>query len=147
MTEEHNYTLTAESDMLTEVCACGHTNGTITIKAADKTYDGVAVEVVITKTGSLENADITITYTKDGEAFMGEPIETGTYTVTLAVTIEGYDVGTISTTFLILADTTDVDMTTDNSGQTTVIYDLRGRRVEKATKGIYIVGGRKVVLK
>ena len=28
-----------------------------------------------------------------------------------------------------------------------IIYDLTGRRVEKATKGIYIVGGKKVVIK
>ncbi len=36
--------------------------------------------------------------------------------------------------------TTDVEMTTDNGGQTMVIYDLQGRRVEKPTKpGIYIV--------
>jgi hypothetical protein len=28
-----------------------------------------------------------------------------------------------------------------------IIYDLQGRRVEKATKGIYIVGGRKVVIR
>ena len=27
-----------------------------------------------------------------------------------------------------------------------VIYDLQGRRVEKGTKGIYIVDGKKVVL-
>jgi hypothetical protein len=37
--------------------------------------------------------------------------------------------------------------TTDNGGQTTVIYDLQGRRVENPTKGIYIVKGRKVVIK
>ena len=31
--------------------------------------------------------------------------------------------------------------------QTTVIYDLAGRRVENPTKGIYIVNGVKVVIK
>ena len=42
--------------------------------------------------------------------------------------------------------TTDVEMTTGNGGQTTVIYDLQGRRVENPTKpGIYIVNGQKVV--
>ena len=219
VTEVHSYTLTAESNMLTEVCACGHPNGTITIEAADKTYDGKAVEVVITKMGSLENADIAITYTKDGEAFTGEPIETGTYTVTItmeeksasveftivqanveaaeialeydetvydgtektpavtAVVVDGvaidpasYDVtyadntaigtatvtitfkgnytGTVSTTFEILEDTTDVDMTTVGGGQATVIYDLTGRRVTKMEKGgIYIVDGKKVFLR
>ena len=42
---------------------------------------------------------------------------------------------------------TGIEETTVNGGQTTVIYDLQGRRVEKATKGIYIVGGRKVIVK
>jgi hypothetical protein len=28
-----------------------------------------------------------------------------------------------------------------------IIYDLSGRRVEKMEKGIYIVGGKKVVIK
>ena len=37
--------------------------------------------------------------------------------------------------------------TTDNGGQPTVIYDLQGRRIENPTKGIYIVNGRKVVIK
>ena len=219
VTEVHSYTLTAESNMLTEVCACGHPNGTITIEAADKTYDGKAVEVVITKVGSLENADIPIAYTKDGEAFTGDPIEAGSYTATItmeeksasveftivqanveaaeialeydetvydgtektpavtAVVVDGvaidsasYDVtyadntaigtatvtitfkgnytGTVSTTFEILEDTTDVDMTTVGGGQATVIYDLTGRRVTKMEKGgIYIVDGKKVFLR
>lgn len=44
-------------------------------------------------------------------------------------------------------DATGIEKTTVNGGQTTVIYDLQGRRVTHPTKGIYIVGGRKVVLK
>ena len=31
--------------------------------------------------------------------------------------------------------------------QSTFIYDLSGRRVEKAVKGIYIINGKKVVIK
>ena len=44
-------------------------------------------------------------------------------------------------------DATGIDMTTDNRQQTTVIYDLTGRKVENPAKGIYIVNGKKVVLK
>ncbi len=44
-------------------------------------------------------------------------------------------------------DATGIDMTTDNRQQTTVIYDLTGRKVENPAKGIYIVGGKKVVIK
>ena len=36
------------------------------------------------------------------------------------------------------------EFTTQDSG---AIYDLQGRRVEKMTKGIYIVNGKKVVIK
>ena len=39
-------------------------------------------------------------------------------------------------------------MSTANSQQPTAIYDLRGRRVEKAEKGgIYIINGRKAIVK
>ena len=44
-------------------------------------------------------------------------------------------------------DATGIDMTTDNRQQTTVIYDLTGRKVENPAKGIYVVNGKKVVLK
>ena len=37
--------------------------------------------------------------------------------------------------------------TTDNGQQTTVIYDLQGRRVLNPTKGMYIVNGKKVIVK
>ena len=44
--------------------------------------------------------------------------------------------------------TTGIDEITDNRVQSTVIYDLTGRRVETITEpGIYIVGGRKVLVK
>ena len=43
---------------------------------------------------------------------------------------------------------TDIEVeTTDNGQQTTDFYDLQGRRVENPTKGIYIVSGKKVVIK
>ncbi len=44
--------------------------------------------------------------------------------------------------------TTGIDQITDNREQSTVIYDLQGRRVSEITeKGIYIVGGKKVLVK
>ena len=44
---------------------------------------------------------------------------------------------------------TDIDCleSMDNSQQATVIYDLQGRRVENPTKGIYIVGDKKIMIK
>jgi hypothetical protein len=44
-------------------------------------------------------------------------------------------------------DATDVDMAADDDQQSTDVYDLTGRRVEKAEKGIYIVGSKKMVIK
>ena len=41
--------------------------------------------------------------------------------------------------------TTSVEMTTDNSLQSTVIFDLMGRRVMNPGKGMYIVNGKKVI--
>lgn len=46
-----------------------------------------------------------------------------------------------------IGETTDIAPSTLNSQPSTVIYDLTGRRVEKMDKGIYIVNGRKVVVK
>ena len=44
--------------------------------------------------------------------------------------------------------TTGIEQITDNREQSTVIYDLTGRRVEAITApGIYIVGGKKVLVK
>ena len=44
--------------------------------------------------------------------------------------------------------TTGIEQITDNRVQSTAIYDLTGRRVEKITKsGIYIVNGKKVLVK
>lgn len=42
---------------------------------------------------------------------------------------------------------TSIEEAIDNSQQTTVIYDLQGRRVENPTKGMYIVNGKKVIVK
>ena len=42
---------------------------------------------------------------------------------------------------------TEIEMPIVNGQQPTATYDLTGRRVEKATKGIYIVGGKKKVFK
>ena len=44
--------------------------------------------------------------------------------------------------------TTGIEQITDNREQSTVIYDLTGRRVEAITApGVYIVGGKKVLVK
>ena len=48
---------------------------------------------------------------------------------------------------LVLADNVDgIGQVTSSYPSAAVIYDLQGRRVEKPTKGLYIVNGKKVVL-
>ena len=56
------------------------------------------------------------------------------------------DVASLSIRFAGNGDTTGIDNATIVNGNATpVIYDLSGRRVEKATKGVYIVNGKKVI--
>ncbi len=56
--------------------------------------------------------------------------------------------GTASYSFRFGEGTTGIDEITDNREQSTVIYDLTGRRVEAITApGIYIVGGKKVLVR
>ena len=45
------------------------------------------------------------------------------------------------------AGTTEIEMPIANGQQPTAVYDLAGRRIENPTKGIYIVNGKKVVIK
>ena len=54
----------------------------------------------------------------------------------------------VSYSFRFGEGTTGIDEITENGVQSTVIYDLTGRRVEEITEpGIYIVGGKKVLVK
>ena len=56
--------------------------------------------------------------------------------------------GAASYSFRFGEGTTGIDEITDNRVQSTVIYDLTGRRVENiSAPGIYIVGGKKVLVK
>ena len=42
---------------------------------------------------------------------------------------------------------TDIEGVTTDNGEKAEIYDLSGRRVAKAQKGIYIINGKKVIIK
>jgi hypothetical protein len=44
--------------------------------------------------------------------------------------------------------TTEIELPTANSQQPTAVYDLQGRRIEKIVeKGMYIINGKKVVIR
>ena len=52
--------------------------------------------------------------------------------------------------FIGFGGTTGIDATLNDNGQMindNVIYDLSGRRVMNPTKGLYIINGKKVVIK
>ncbi|MBQ8657442.1 MAG: endonuclease [Prevotella sp.] len=54
----------------------------------------------------------------------------------------------LSSVKVTLQGSTSIDaLPTTSSAQPTVIYDLQGRRVDHPTKGIYIINGKKVVVK
>lgn len=44
-------------------------------------------------------------------------------------------------------ETTDIDELEGENGKVKIIYDLQGRVVEKPTSGIYIIDGKKVIIK
>ena len=44
-------------------------------------------------------------------------------------------------------DTTEIEHSEFNTQNSAIIYDLQGRRVENPTKGIYIVNGKRVVIR
>ena len=68
--------------------------------------------------------------------------------VYIPLTIEEITEGSYSTPETAGGETgIDCIESTDNRQQTTDIYDLQGRRVENPVKGIYIVGGRVVVIR
>jgi hypothetical protein len=43
--------------------------------------------------------------------------------------------------------TTEIELPTANGQQPTAVYDLQGRRVLNPTKGMYIINGKKVVIR
>ena len=90
-------------------------------------------------------------YTKaNGLTFTAEEVNTKESSFNLSIDTGRYI--QVTGIYMILKttdeDTTGIDEITENRVQSTVIYDLTGRRVEAITApGIYIVGGKKVLVK
>lgn len=130
----------------------------------------------IEETLQWENASISslfvgtdnIKTTKDGATFQGTyaPIAagglTGNYGVTPAgeirkasehASIDGFrayfilPANATAPKISINGEATSIDALRMNIGEDAVIYDLNGRRVETPSKGIYIINGKKVVIK
>ena len=70
------------------------------------------------------------------KAYIASPQQTGANAPTMRIRLAGAQGGT-----------TEVEMPIANGQQPTAIYDLQGRRVANPTKGMYIVNGKKMVIK
>ena len=83
--EAHTLTYSTNNGVITASCSanCG-ASGSVTINATSKTYDGTTA-VNVDKTGVMENIDVPVSYTKDGEAFTGEPVDAGSYTASITL--------------------------------------------------------------
>ena len=103
------------------------TEGTVyTLQSYDKDKDGVKESVIFRKYLDPK--------VNGGRAYIVLPAnQNGTPAQSIGVRFED--------------GTTDIEHSTLNSQPSTLIYDLMGRRVEKMEKGIYIVNGKKVVIR
>ena len=81
---------------------------------------------------------------------VNEALANGTYKLTIeagaVVTAEGATNETIICTY-ILNDPTGIDEVKGENGEVKAVYDLTGRKVAEPTKGIYIIDGKKVLVK
>ena len=128
----------------------GTTDATVTLVVAG-TPDQVTVapefkgtlEAKTFTAAELEAADY---YTLHGKNFVWTP-EAGTIAANRCWLQLDKNAGApASLTIVFDDDTTGINVTTVN-GQQTTVYDLNGRRVAQPTKGLYIINGKKVVIK
>jgi len=101
-------------------------------------------------------SQVTIT---DQPTWLGEAIADGNFQVdldgmaaadrvfTLTATWGGGKKADANWTFSIMQGTTGIKAINNNRDNSDMIYDLSGRRVENPTKGIYIMNGKKFVVK
>ena len=106
--------------------------------SCDYTGDTITFDIVIynAEIKLVEGTDYTITYKNN--------VNIGTATIT--ITLLGNYSGTLIFTFEIV-DTTGIEESQYTIHQSQFIYDLHGQRVSNPIKGIYIVKGKKVVIK
>ena len=161
------YTIASEEDgyvTLEEVTGVLAANVPVIVNAPQGNYDFAYTTETATVTtsglqGTLYNKDITanayVLGLIDGEVGFGKATTTGKAEGTFTNNAnKAYFVPTnalaniASYSFRFGEGTTGIDEITENRVQSTVIYDLTGRRVEAITApGIYIVGGKKVLVK
>ena len=55
--------------------------------------------------------------------------------------------GSSAPEYFLFDDATDIESVSVNDGEIHEVYDLQGRRVSQPTKGLYIVNGKKVIIK
>ncbi len=98
---------------------------------------------------SLDNEALAQHYSEKGQMYYIDCniTENGTYTLTIPeAKFIGDEVYNKETVVVWTIDRVGIESVTVN-GEEVEIYDLQGRRVEKAEKGIYIINGKKVLVK
>ncbi len=83
----HDYTYTANDDVITESCSCGHSE-TATIAAPTGTlvYNGTPVQETVIYSDGWKGGALIVTYTdKDDTALTGAPVNAGIYTACFSV--------------------------------------------------------------
>ncbi|MBQ8011849.1 MAG: hypothetical protein IJ265_09865, partial [Oscillospiraceae bacterium] len=82
--DTHVPTYSASGNTITASCSetCDY-SGSAVIIAVGKVYDGEPAEIKVTADGVLLDAELPVTYIKDGEPFAGEPVNAGDYTASI----------------------------------------------------------------
>ncbi len=103
-------------------------------------------EEVTFPTDGSTNYVLTVMNEADGAGFYKKDADFKVYNNKAYLNVPNGKSSKIRLRFVNGDDTTDiVELPTTPNAGTPIIYDLSGRRVEKATKGVYIVNGKKVV--
>ena len=123
----------AERKVLVDVN--GADRGTATLSASAATY---AVGTQLTATATPKGNATFDSWREGGVVVSREAVYT--------FMVENRNM-TLKAYFTPNTEVTDIAPSILNSQLSTEVYDLMGRRVKKATKGVYIVGGKKVVVK
>ena len=154
---------------LTQVAGVLPANTGVIVKANQGTYEFVysADEATADVSGNLLKGSVTDEYVAGGAYVLGNVNGIGLYKAVLNKNEAGeagtthfknnankaylpasVASGAVSYSFRFGEGTTGIDQITDNRVQSTVIYDLTGRRVENVTApGIYIINGVKTLVK
>ena len=126
-------------------------SGNVTIPLTTETPDNITGNDLLVSDGTVEGDESTIYVLANGDSGVGFYLVKNGSAITAGKAYLQVDGGTSARQFIGFGDdneTTGIDSLTPTlSKGEGVYYDLQGRRVAQPTKGLYIVNGKKVVIK